>query len=133
MIGVDMLERRPNGQSASLNPLDGKYVTQVLLPELLAQADGVGPEIDVGGECGSLLVLTLSIGHLIEQEGLVISIRGSPDRRDWGLTPLLTLSEKYYCGMYSALLNLAKHPHVRYLRVEWQMRRWGKGEMIPKF
>lgn len=35
--------------------------------------------------------------------------------------------------MYSALLNLAKYPAVRYLRVEWKMRRWGNGNPVPNF
>jgi hypothetical protein len=127
-----MLERRPNGQSDSPR-LAEKHVAQVLLPEFIAQSDGVGPEIDVGADCGNLLVLTLSINHVSEREGLVVSIRGSADGCDWGLTPLLTWPEKYYCGLYSVLLNLAIHPQVRYLRVEWKIKRWAKGDCIPKF
>ena len=129
-----MLERRPNGQSDSVFlQAERKYNSRVLLPALEAQSDGTGPEIDIGPDRGKLLVLTLSIDSIVEQEGLIISVRGSPDRGDWRSRPLLTLPEKYYCGMYSALLNLGKHPDVDYLRVEWKMRRWGKGSPVPKF
>jgi hypothetical protein len=129
-----MLERRPNRQSDSPRPLaEGKYSLRLLLPEVEAQSDGAGPEVDIGQDRGKLLVLTLSIDHVTEQEGLIIAVWGSPDGHDWRTRPILTLPEKYYCGMYSVLLNLAKHPDVRYLRVEWKMRRWGKGSPVPKF
>jgi hypothetical protein len=129
-----MLERRPNLQSASLSSRTaGKYASKVLLPEQIAQSDGIGSRIDVGPDQGNLLVLTLSIDQMVEKEGLVVSVWGSSDGRDWGSKSLLTLPQKYYCGMYSALLNLAKYPAVRYLRVEWTMRRWGKGDPVPEF
>ena len=35
--------------------------------------------------------------------------------------------------MYSALLNLAQRPDVRFLRVQWKMSRWTKGESMPMF
>jgi hypothetical protein len=94
--------------------------------------DGIGPAVDVEVGQGQLLVLTLSIDHVVEKEGLVVSVRGSSDGCDWGRKPLLTLPEKHYNGIYSALLNLAKAPDARYLRVEWKMRRWGK-DTLPMF
>ena len=129
-----MLERRPNVQAFSLYPRTrGASVFQVLIPEQTAQSNGIGPKIDVGADQGKLLVLTLSIDSVFEKEGLVVSVWGSSDGRDWGQKSLLTLPETYYCGMYSALLNLAKYPDVHYLRVEWKMRRWGKGNPVPEF
>ena len=128
-----MLERRPNVQISSYSRAGGAYVPQVLLPERITQTDGNGPKIDVGADQGKLLVLTLSIDSVVEKEGLVIAVWGSSDGRDWGLKPLLTLPEKFYCGMYSTLLNLAKYPAVQYVRVEWKMRRWGKGNPAPQF
>ena len=79
-----MLERRPNGQSDSaFLQAAGRYNSRVLLPELEAQSDGAGPEIDVGPDRGKLLVLTLSIDYTIERQGLIISVWGSPDTGDW--------------------------------------------------
>jgi hypothetical protein len=79
------------------------YVPQVLLPEQIAQSDGIGPKVDVRADQGTLLVLTLSIDQVAEKEGLVLSVWGSSDGRDWSQKPLLTLPQKYYCGMYSTL------------------------------
>jgi hypothetical protein len=113
---------------------DSSCSTQrILLSELLAQSDDVGPGVDVETDRGKLLVLTLSIEQVVEQEGLTISVRGSSDGQDWASKPLLTLPEKSYCGIYSALLNLANHPTVHFLRVEWKLRRWSKASPLPKF
>ena len=129
-----MLERRPNVQtSSSSSRTAGKYASQVLLPEQIAQSDGIGQRVDVGADQGRLLVLTLSIDQVSEKDGLIVSVWGSTDGRDGSYKPLLRLPEKFYCGMYSALLNLAKYPAVRYLRVEWKIRHWGKGNSAPKF
>ena len=39
-----------------------------LLPESIARADGAGPEIELGSKRGNLLVLTLGITRILEQE-----------------------------------------------------------------
>lgn len=126
-----MLERRPDEQCNSSYPLAGGK--SILLPQQEAQSDGLGPAIEVGQDRGNLLMLTLAIDHVMERAGLSISIRASQDGSSWGLKPLLTLPEKSYCGAYSALLNLAKNPDVRYLRVGWKMRSWGKSGRLPIF
>ena len=104
-----------------------------LLPESLTRADGVGPKIELGADCGKLLVLTLGINRIVEQERLVVATWGSSNGIDWGTKPLASFPPKFYCGMYSILLNLAKYPDVRYIRTEWKMSRWGKGDQIPLF
>jgi len=104
-----------------------------LLPECISRADGVGPKIELGPDSGKLLVLTLGINRIVEQERLVISIWGSSNGIDWGTKPLATFPPKFYCGMYSILLNLAKCPDARYIRSEWKMNRWGKGDPTPLF
>jgi hypothetical protein len=104
-----------------------------LLPECISRADGVGPKIELGADSGKLLVLTLGINRIVEQERLVVAIWGSPNGVDWGLRPLATFPPKFYCGMYSILLNLSKYPEARYIRSEWKMSRWGKGDQTPLF
>ena len=104
-----------------------------LLPECISRADGVGPKIELGPDTGKLLVLTLGINRVVEQERLVVSIWGSSNGVDWGTRPLATFPPKFYCGMYSILLNLAKSTDVRYIRPEWRMNRWGKGDPTPLF
>jgi len=104
-----------------------------LLPESVARADGTGPEFHLGPKSGKLLVLTLGITRIIEQESLEISVWGSPDGQSWGLRPLATFPPKFYCGIYSILLNLSSRPDTEYLRVQWKMSRWSKGETTPMF
>ena len=105
----------------------------LLLPESIARADGTGPELDLGSKRGKLLVLTLGITRIIEQESLEVSILGSPDGERWNLRPLVTFPPKFYCGIYSILLNLASSPDVRFVRVAWKMSRWTRAETMPMF
>jgi hypothetical protein len=104
-----------------------------LVPEDVARANGTGSVVDLDVGQGKLLVLTLGINRVLEQEALQINIWGSMDKDDWGMRPLLAFPPKSYCGIYSQLLNLSKHPAVRYLRVEWKMSRWGRSSSDPLF
>jgi hypothetical protein len=104
-----------------------------LLPESIARADGFGPEIDLGSKRGQLLVLTLGITRILEQERLEVSIWGSPDGERWGMKPLAKFPPKFYCGLYSILLNLGSQSDVRFVRVHWKMSRWNKRENMPMF
>jgi len=104
-----------------------------LLPESIGRADGLGPEFKLGPHRGKLLVLTLGITRIIEQESLDVSIWGSSDGENWGLRPLAKFPPKFYCGIYSVLLNLAAQPDVEFVRVQWKMSRWSRGETTPMF
>jgi len=104
-----------------------------LLAEAVRMGDGFGPLVTLGEYCSKLLVLTLGITHVVERTGLTVSVWGSPDRIDWGAKPLVSFRQRQYCGVYSVLLNLAMHNDIRYLRVQWNMSRWGKGERTPVF
>jgi len=104
-----------------------------LLPESIARSDGNGPEFELGPNRGKLLVLTLGITRIIEQESLDVSIWGSADGENWGLRPLAKFPPKFYCGIYSVLLNLAAQPDIGFVRVDWKMSRWSRGETTPMF
>jgi len=93
---------------------------------------GQSPDIDLGEPQGGTLVLTLGITRIIEQESIDVSIWGSVDGTDWGTKPLLAFPQKFYCGTYQLLLDLADRP-VRFLRAKWQVNRWGKGDPRPLF
>src|ERR1700692_4780406 len=95
-----------------------------LLPESIARSDGSGPEIDLGRKRGKLLVLTLGITRILEQESLEVFVSGSPAGEKWSSRPLAKFPPKFYCGMYSILLNMASYPDVRFVRVQWKMSRW---------
>jgi hypothetical protein len=113
--------------------LEVSMLGKFLLPERIARTDGIGPNIDLAADRGKLLVITLGIDRVLEQEALAVSIWGSFDGSNWGVEPLMSFPSKYYCGIYSRLLNLAKHPEVRYLHIEWTMSRWAKREITPLF
>jgi hypothetical protein len=104
-----------------------------LLPECVRSGDGVGPVVDLDTYCSKLLVVTLGITDVVERTGITVSVWGSSDQIDWGAKPLAAFRQRQYCGVYSVLLNLARHPDVRHLRVQWNMNRWGKGERTPHF
>ena len=104
-----------------------------LLPDSVRRIDGVGPAVGLDEYSGKLLVVTLDVSAVVERTGLTVSVWGSPDQVEWGTKPLITLRQRQYCGVYSALLNLAQRPDIRSLRVQWNMSRWGKGERIAQF
>jgi hypothetical protein len=104
-----------------------------LLPESIARADGIGPEIDLGSKRGKLLVLTLGITRILEQESLEVAVWGSSDGDMWDSKPLAKFPPKFYCGLYSILLNLGSRADVRFIRIHWTMSRWSKRESLPMF
>jgi hypothetical protein len=104
-----------------------------LLPEAVIREDGEGPEMSLGASQGKLLLLTLGITRIIEQESLDISIWGSADKVNWGAKPLVSFPQKFYCGTYQLLLDLAPYPEVRHLRARYKVNRWGHGEPKPLF
>src|SRR6185437_10200247 len=106
---------------------------QFLLPETTVREAGTGTEIHLGDQPGDLLILTLGITRIIEQESIDLSIWGSADGQDWGTKPLASFPQKFYTGTYQILLDVAERPDVRYLRVKWQVNRWGKGDSKPLF
>jgi len=104
-----------------------------LLPESIFRGDGAGPKIDLGLTRGKLLVLTLGITSLVEQGSLQVSAWGSQDGDTWDTRALATFPLKFYCGVYSILLNLAGRPETRFVRAQWKMSRRSKGDAPPMF
>jgi hypothetical protein len=121
----------------ALTPSDQSAVfartTYRLLSPCLERCDGTGQTIDLGLDHASLLLTSMGINHVIENERLTLSIWGSVDGNDWGDKPLVSFPPKAYCGVYSTFLNLAAHPHVRYLRAKWNMVRCGHAYGDPLF
>ena len=103
-----------------------------LWDEDIVEGDGFGPTVDVSRESGKLLVVTLAITRLLQQESLEISVWGSPDGTDWGTRPLTSFPQKFYCGLYSILLNLAAQRQIAYLRLQWKIKILAKaGNIAP--
>ena len=104
-----------------------------LLPETTIREAGASTELDLGRPQGTVILLTLGITRIIEQESLDVSIWGSVDGKEWGAKPLVSFPQKFYCGTYQILLDLTRHADVRYVRVKWAAQRWGKGDNKPLF
>ena len=101
-----------------------------ILPESVARENGAGAEIALDSNRGKSLLLTLGITRSMEQESLEISIWGSTDRKNWG--KLHVFPQKFYCGTYSLVLDLARFPEIRFVRAEWKVNSWGR-DIAPLF
>ena len=104
-----------------------------LLSETVVQKNGTGPEIELGQAVGKSVLVTLGITRIVEQESLDVEIQGSADKANWIEKPLLRFPQKFYCGTYSMLLNLADHADIKFLRVNYKLNRWGRGDSTPLF
>jgi hypothetical protein len=104
-----------------------------LLPEQIVREDGQGPVLDLGGSRDQTVQLTLGITRVIEQESLELTIVGSADGETWVERPLAAFPQKFYCGVYTLMLDLDEASGVRYLRAKWKVNRWGRGEPVPLF
>jgi hypothetical protein len=104
-----------------------------LLPETTIREAGTGEALDVAEFAGRVLLLTLGITRIIEQQSLDVSIWGSTDGKEWGAKPLISFPQKFYCGTYQILLDLSQHADVGQIRAKWGVARWGKGDPKPLF
>jgi len=104
-----------------------------LIPETVIREAGTSSTLSVDSISSGLLLLTLGITRIIEQESLDLSIWGSVDGAEWGAKPLISFPQKFYCGTYQLLLDLSHHPDVKHLRAKWQVSRWGRGDPKPLF
>ena len=96
-------------------------------------AKGDSAPIDVLGLASRVLLLTLNITDVIEQESLDVSIYGSADGTTWSEKPLLAFPQKFYRGEHPLLLDLSDQPEVKMLRAHWEAARWGRGTETPMF
>ncbi len=104
-----------------------------LVPETTIDSTGSTEPIDLGQSAGKMLLLTLGILDVVEQESLDIALWGSADGEDWGEDPIRTFPQKFYEGTYQILCPLDAQPDIRYLRVDWKVHRWGVGSTTPMF
>jgi hypothetical protein len=102
-------------------------------PKTVVRDKGDGAAIDVSSAAGKVLLLTLDITGVIEQQSLDVSIWGSPDGANWGDKALVSFPQKFYRGQHPLLLDLSQHPAVKFLRAHWEVNRWGHHAEGPRF
>jgi hypothetical protein len=107
--------------------------TFLVAEKTVVSAKGDGSTVDVSDASGRVFLLTLEVTKIIEQESLEVSVFGSGDGATWGAKPILTFSQKFYCGQSPLLLELTAHPDVKFVRAHWEVARWGRGVETPMF
>jgi len=96
-------------------------------------AKGDSAPLELGALGSRVLLLTLRITQIVEQEALDLSVWGSADGAAWGDKPLIAYPQKFYAGEHPLLLDLTARPEVRFLRAHWEVNRWGRGSETPMF
>jgi hypothetical protein len=109
--------------------IDVSLVTE----KVVATCKGDGPCVDISHASSRVFLVTLDITKIIEQESLDISIYGSADGVAWEAKSLAAFPQKFYCGESPLLLDLTAHPQVKFIRVHWEVARWGRGTETPMF
>jgi hypothetical protein len=109
--------------------IDVSLVTE----KIVATCKGDGPCVDLSHATSHVFLVTLDITKIIEQESLDISIHGSPDSVAWEAKSIAAFPQKFYCGESPLLLDLTAHPNVKFVRVHWEVARWGRGTETPMF
>jgi len=104
-----------------------------LLPEQDVRQNGAGPAMELSDSVGGVFTVTLGINRILEQQSLDLFINASVDGVTWNDKPIAAFPQKFYCGIYTLLLDLSERPELRYVRVEWKVNRWGRGEPTPLF
>ena len=99
----------------------------------VVSAKGDGPAVDVTSIPGHVLLATLLITKIIEQESLDVSVYGSSDGSTWSAKPIASFRQEFYTGEYPLLVDLSADASVKFLRAHWEVARWGRGTETPMF
>ena len=105
----------------------------ILIPAgtLLTQK-GDSPTVEIPAD-NRIFLFTLNVAEAVEQEYIELWVQGSVDGATWAATPLATLPQRFYPGEYSNLVDLTADRETKFLRVHWELARWGRGELTPRF
>ena len=106
----------------------------LLVPEkTVVNAKGDGAAVEVSAASNRVLLATLYITNIIEQESLDVSIYASADGSTWEPKPIASFPQKFYRGEQPLLVDLTQHPGVKFVRAHWETNRWGRGTETPMF
>ncbi len=105
-----------------------------LVPEkTTVTAKGDGPATDISAAQNRVFLLMLNISDVVEQEALDVFVYGSADSATWEAKPIISFPQKFYRGESPLLLDLSERADVKFLRVHWEVNRWGRGPEEPMF
>ena len=107
--------------------------TFLVAEKTVVSAKGDSPAVDVSSATSRVILLTLEITQIVEQESLEVGIYGSADGAVWGAKSIVTFPQKFYRAQTPLLLDLTSHPDVKFVRAHWEVARWGRGTETPMF
>jgi hypothetical protein len=108
-------------------------VNAVLIPpDTLLTQKGDSPAVEIASSDSRVFLLDLRITQIVEQEYVELWLMGSPDGTTWAAQPLATLPQRFYVGEYPTLIDLSQDLGTRFVRVHWELSRWGRGELTPR-
>lgn len=99
--------------------------------EITSSADSA--PVEISGAATRVFLLTLSVTSVIEQQSIELAVFTSADGTAWDAKPVATLPQKFYLGEYPLLVDLTASPDAKFLRVHWDVNRWGRGTNTPQF
>src|SRR5262252_4659252 len=105
-----------------------------LVPEnTVVTAKGESAPLDVSGSANPVLLATLSVAKIVEQESIEVQFFASADGSTWEAKPFASLPQKFYPGEYPMLLDLSQVKGAKFVRAHWEVNRWGRGPVTPSF
>ena len=105
-----------------------------LIPDdTLVNESGFGAAVDIRASETRTFFCVMNITDQIEQESVDVSIWGSANGENWGTHPILKLPQQFYRGETRAVLDLTLVPVINFIRVNWDLNRWGRVAPLPMF
>lgn len=102
-------------------------------PGTVLTGKGDSPAVSIVAAENHVFLLTLKITEAVEHEYIELWLFGSADGTTWGVRPLASLPQRFYPGEYPTLIDLTADSETKFLRVHWELSRWGRGELTSRF
>ena len=109
-------------------------IDAILIPEnTVVNAKGDSAPLDISAAANPVLLATLSITKVVEQESIEVMFYTSADGEAWEAKPVASLPQKFYVGEYPLLVDVSQAAGAKFLRAHWEVNRWGRGPVAPSF
>jgi hypothetical protein len=105
-----------------------------LLPaNTIVTTKGDSEPLDVSGSVHRVFLLTLTVASAIEQEAIDVFVHTSADGATWDPKVVGGMEQKFYAGEYPLLVDLSQKLEAKFVRVHWDVYRWGRGGTGARF